>query len=118
MANEKNLRPPYSPNEARSFGAKGGKKSGESKRRKKTIAETIDKLLNEKIKDQRQLAIIEKSGMPINGTPTYKDFLVASVIMKSIKRGSVDDLEKLACMIGEKAPETNTEDSVQIVIDV
>lgn len=101
--NEQNLRPPYTPKEARSYGAKGGQKSGESKRRKKTISATLDKLLSEPVKDAKQLDVIAKSGMPVGARPTYKDFLVASVIMKSIKRGNVDDLSKIIDIIGESA---------------
>ena len=101
--NEQNLRPPYTPKEARSYGAKGGQKSGESKRRKKTISATLDKLLSEPVKDDKQLDVIAKSGMPVGARPTYKDFLVASVIMKSIKRGNVDDLSKIIDIIGESA---------------
>ena len=101
--NEQNLRPPYTPKEARSYGAKGGQKSGESKRRKKTISATLDKLLSEPVKDAKQLDVIAKSGMPVGARPTYKDFLVASVIMKSIKRGNVDDLSKIIDIIGESS---------------
>ncbi len=112
MANEQNLRPPFTPSQAREYGKKGNIASQASKRRKKTIAETLDKLLNEKITDPKQLAVIKKSGMPLSKAPTYKDFLVASTIMKSIKRGSVDDLEKLAAMIGETVKDEQRENGM------
>lgn len=104
MANEQNLRPPFSkdcPKIARESQEKSVKARRRNTAKKKTIAATVDKLLNEPVKDEKQLAIIEKSGMPMKGRPTYKDFLVASVIMRSIKKGSVDDLSKIAAMIGE-----------------
>lgn len=101
MANEQNLRPPYTPNEAREYGRKGGYKSGQSKRRKKSLSETAAKILNEQVRDPKQLEIIKKSGLPVTGKPTYKDFFVASVIMKSIKKGSMDDLMKMASLLGE-----------------
>lgn len=109
MAGIDNLRPPFTPEEARKLGKKGGVNSAKSKRRKKTIAETMDRLLNETVKDPKQLAIVEKSGMPISGNPTYKDFLVASVIIKSIKNGRVDDLQKMMEIIGEEAKRVDTE---------
>ncbi len=103
MANEQNLRPPFTPNEAREYGKKGNVASQAAKKRKKTIAETVEKILNEPIRDEKQLNLIKKSGMPTPARPTYKDFLVASVIMKSIKRGMVDDLSKLMAIVGETA---------------
>lgn len=101
MANEQNLRPPYSSNEARKFGAIGGKKSGESKRKKKTIAATMDKLLDSKVTDPKQLEIIKKSGFPVGNKPTYKDFLIASILSRTIQKGKIDDLLKLQQVIGE-----------------
>ena len=101
MINEQNLRPPYTPDEARKYGAKGGVESGKSKRRKKSIAETVAQTLNSKVTDKGQLALIKKSGMPKPKNPTYKDFIVASVIMKCIKRGDVNDLSKIMEIIGE-----------------
>ena len=103
LANEQNLRPPFTPKQAREYGRKGGIASQAARRKKKTIAETVSGLLNEPIKDKSQLNVIKSSGMPIPAKPTYKDFLVASVIMKSIKRGTVDDLSKLMAIIGETA---------------
>ncbi len=101
MLNEQNLRPPYTPDEARKYGALGGVKSGESKRRKKSIAETVNSVLNMKITDHKQLEKIRKSGMPVPKNPTYKDYIVASVILKSANRGDVNDLSKIMEIIGE-----------------
>ena len=42
MANEQNLRPARSKSEARERGALGGKKSGEARRRKKTMRELLE----------------------------------------------------------------------------
>ena len=117
MAGKDNLRPVHTKEEARERGRNGGIKSGQSKRRKKTIAETVDRLLNEKVTDEKQLAIIARSGMAIKGKPTYKDFLVASTIMKSIKRGSVDDLMKLSEFIGEKTKDDRREGMLADLID-
>lgn len=119
--NEQNLRPPFSksdPSLARENQKKAVAARNRNKARKKTISATLDKLLSEPVKDAKQLDVIAKSGMPVGARPTYKDFLVASVIMKSIKRGNVDDLEKLAGLIGEKNLQDAIEDPVQVIIDV
>lgn len=101
MPNEQNLRPPFSPNEAREYGRRGGIASAESRRQKKTFAETLDRLLETPVTDKAQLEIIRKTGIPINGEPTYKDFITATTLFKAIKRGSVDDLSKLIDILGE-----------------
>jgi len=102
--NPQNLAPQFrSGEEARKNGHKGGVSSGKTRREKKTIASTTKSTLYKLVKDPKQLEIIRKSGLHITGKPTYLDFLVASVVMKSISRGRVDDLLKLMEVIGEKA---------------
>ena len=100
MANNENL-VPFTEETAREMGKRGAIKSAESRRRKKSIAETVAQTLNSKVTDKGQLALIKKSGMPTPKNPTYKDFIVASVIMKCIKRGDVNDLSKIMEIIGE-----------------
>ena len=100
MANNENL-VPFTEETAREMGKRGAIKSAESRRRKKSIAETVAQTLNSKVTDKAQLALIQKSGMPTPKNPTYKDFIVASVIMKCIKRGDVNDLSKIMEIIGE-----------------
>lgn len=118
MANEQNLRPPFTPKEAREFGRKGAAASAASKRKKKTIAATVEKVLNTKVTDPKQLLTIQKAGLPVPKTPTYRDFIVASVIVKAVKRGSVDDLMKFMDIIGEvpiaagDAPTNNLLDAI------
>lgn len=104
MANEQNLRPPFTPNEAREFGSRGGKKSAQVRNEKKTFAAMTKKILNTKVTDPKQLGIIQKSGMPVPKNPTYKDFLIASTIMKAIRKGSPDDIMKFMNIIGENLP--------------
>ena len=45
MANEQNLKPIRSVNEARELGRKGGIKSGETRRRKAALRDTMNRLL-------------------------------------------------------------------------
>lgn len=112
MANEQNLRPPFTPEEAREMGKKGAEASARARRRKKSMAETLRQVLNEQVKDEKQLTIIAKSGMPVPKKPTYRDFLVASVLIKSIKRGQIDDLTKIMGIVGEP-PVQSEEDALK-----
>ena len=105
-----NLRTFQSAEEAREKGRKGGIKSGQVRRQKKTIAATVEKLLDSKVTDPKQLEIIKKSGFPLTGKPTYRDFLVASTLMQTIKRGRAEDLLKLQQVIGERIEQTETSD--------
>ena len=60
MAIERNLNPVRSENEAREKGKKGGIASGEARRKKKTIRETLEMMLSGKMPDgaTRQDAIV------------------------------------------------------------
>lgn len=119
VANKQNLRPPFqSGSEAREYGRKGGIKSGQSRRDKATIAETMQTMLYKPVTDEKQLAMIKKSGMPVPKKPRYVDFLVASTMMRSIKNGKTDDLIKIMDIVGEKGCTDENDDEVRIFIDV
>lgn len=118
MAGKDNLRPPQSLEEARERGRKGGIKSGEVRRNKKTVAETVSYMLKQPVTDPKQLAVIRQSGIPMPGKPTYQEFLVACVIMKTIKRGDVGDLLKISELIGESKAEKEVVEAVKIIVDV
>ena len=96
-----NGRPIQSGDEAREYGRKGGTRSGQVRRQKKTIAATMEKLLDSKVTDPKQLEVIKKSGFPVGNKPTYKDFLIASILSRTIQKGKIDDLLKLQQVIGE-----------------
>lgn len=101
-----NFRTFQSAEEAREKGRKGGIKSGQVRRQKKTLAAAMDKLLDSKVTDPKQLEIIKKSGMPVGNKPTYKDFVVASILGRTIQKGKMDDLLKLQQVIGETISNT------------
>ena len=75
--------------EAREIGRKGGIASGESRRRRKLIRETIEEVLSTEVK--------AKDG----NTATTQDLLVASVVAKAIDSGNFRALESLAELLGE-----------------
>lgn len=102
MANSQNLKPPFSPTEARENQRKSQEARKRNREMNKTFSESVKIMLKEEVKDPKQLQIIKKSGMPMSGKPTYMDFLVASTLMKSIKKGSVDDILKYMQITGEK----------------
>ena len=111
MANEQNLKPPWSkddPNTARECQKKSTVAKKRKKRQQQLFSETVKVMFQTKIKDPKQIEIIKKSGMPVPKNPTYMDFFLASVIMRSIKKGSVDDVIKYMQITGENSSEENS----------
>ena len=85
MANERNLNPVKSENEAREKGKKGGIASGEARRKKKTIRETLEMMLSGKMPDGA----------------TRQDAIVVALLEKALS-GDVRAFEAIRDSIGEK----------------
>lgn len=85
MANERNLNPVRNENEAREKGKKGGIASGEARRKKKTIRETLEMMLSGKMPDGA----------------TRQDAIVVALLEKALS-GDVRAFEAIRDSIGEK----------------
>lgn len=96
MANEENLKPIQSTNEARERGRKGGIASGEARRNKKTMKEMLDYLLEKEIENSR-------TGEKV----TYREAILTSAIKKAIK-GDIKASQFIRDTAGEM-PATKTE---------
>lgn len=95
MANEQNLRPVQSENEARELGKKGGIASGEARRAKKDMAYFARVILDEIIHD--------KNGVEI---PT-RYAMLKSVLKKVLKDGDVKAFKTITAQAGEQPKEAN-----------
>lgn len=105
MPNPENLRPkPYDSERGR----ENQKKSVASRKRNKTIAETTKMVLDTKVTDPKQLATIEKAGLPVPDKPTYRDFLVAGIMVRMIQKGRTADLTELMRILGEEPQSADT----------
>ena len=105
MPNPENLRPkPYDSERGR----ENQKKSVASRKRNKTIAEATKMVLDTKVTDPKQLAMIEKAGLPVPDKPTYRDFLVASIAVRTIQKGRTADLTELMRILGEEPQPADT----------
>ena len=109
MANEQNLRPPFSPSEAREYQKKSAVARKENTKKKKTMAAVAKTILDSKITDPKMLDVIKKSGIEIKGKPTFRDFMAASIIMRDIKKGDVRTLLAYAELLGENVKDDNQE---------
>lgn len=78
VANEKNLIPfnQRSESEAREFGKKGGIKSGESRRRKAALRDTMNKLLTMEVDVPGLSDVLKADG----GNSTYEEVIVMALI--------------------------------------
>lgn len=87
MANEQNLIPVKTKSEARAKGRTGGIKSGEARRKRKTLREELLALLSQgKTQEKMSLALIEKA---MNG-----DTKAFEVIRDSIGEKPTDKIEQ------------------------
>ena len=116
MAGEENLIPmsERSKEEVRELAAKGGRKSGETRRRKKTMRENLEILLSMPLKPGK--------GADIDSAENMKDFskenvtveqaMLMSQIQKALK-GDIYAFESIRDLVGEKVAKTEVNASVK-----
>ena len=104
MANENNLKSfsDRSASEARECVRKGGKKSGESRRKAKTIRAILTELLGMNVADSPVFAQIAKR-LGVEGSKSVKDVFALVCLLNGSKKGSLDELMKLAQRLGEQS---------------
>ncbi len=113
MPNERNLIPVRSTEEARERGRNGGRASGESRRRKKSLREAAELYLSLPVSDKRAWNKLAKDGV----APEDVDNQMAIIAGLSIKaaKGDAKAAKVLFDLIGDQS---KTEDEVKVVIDV
>jgi hypothetical protein len=100
MANEKNLKRPKSTNEAREWGKNGGIKSGESRRRKKTLRDTMELLLSAPLTDEES-AEMTASGLDVKDVD--RRAVLAVGLYKRAAEGDTKAYSLIAEMLGEES---------------
>lgn len=115
MPNEQNLIPmdQRSQSEARELGREGGRASGESRRRKKSLREAAELYLSLPVSDKRAWNKLAKDGVD----PEDVDNQMAIIAGLSIKaaKGDAKAAKVLFDLIGDQSRE---EDEVKVIIDV
>lgn len=99
MANEKNLKPgeyKLSREEAK----RGGVNSGKARREKKTVRAILDEYLKKDIKSNPSLHKIAQTA-GLSETKSIKELVAAVCLLNTLKKGDVDELQKLALLLGE-----------------
>ena len=96
MANDENLKPVRTKNEARERGRNGGKKSGEARRRKANFRKTLNQLLTTEIDSPEWKPVLESLGIEC----TLESALNMSMIKEGLA-GNVKAYEAIAKYVGQ-----------------
>ena len=80
-----NLKTPRSTNEARELGKKGGKASGESRRKKKALREEMEELLSLTLKNEKLIQNLQSLGIPAEKGATLQTAITAAMIHQAAK---------------------------------
>lgn len=118
MANEQNLKPFTSDQnreEAAKNGKKGGKKSGQVRREKKTVQNILNEYLDGSFKNNSTLSKLAKTA-GIENTKSIKELVTAICILNTLKRGDVNELQKLVALLGEDTANNGTIDKLDEVL--
>lgn len=100
MANEQNLRPceyKFTQEDAK----KGARNSAKARREKKTIQKILNDYLNENIEKNPKLEKLAEQ-LGLSGQDSIKSLLVISTVMRTIQKGGVIEIEKVAQLLGEQ----------------
>lgn len=108
MANEKNLIPfsQRSENEAREYGAKGGRKSGEVRRRKKSMKQIMELLLEKRTfapDDWTLLSDLGLNSVELEDEEITNLVIVNAALLKKAKSGDVGAIKELRDIIQDDA---------------
>ena len=96
MANEKNLKPVRSKREARERGKKGGIKSGETRRRKAAMRDTMHRLLTMQAEVEGLSDILRADG----GESTY-EAIIAMAMIQQASLGNVKAYQAIMKTVGQ-----------------
>ncbi len=96
MANEKNLKPVRSKEEARERGKKGGIKSGETRRRKAALRNTMNRLLTMQAEVDGLSDVLRADG----GESTYEEIITMAMIQQA-SLGNVKAYQAIMKTVGQ-----------------
>ena len=88
--------------------SKGGKKSVEVRRQKKTVQKILNDFLSTAAKDSPQVSkLAAKMGLQDDGS--IKDLFTIVCTLNTLKYGNLSDLERLSKLLGEQTEIADTE---------
>lgn len=105
MANEKNLKPVRTKEEARERGKKGGRASAEARRQRKTLKENMNLLLNLDVTSARDFNKLTAMGIPVGDIDNA--MLLTAAMFKKAASGDVAAYKEIRDLIGEGTANEN-----------
>ncbi len=117
MANEKNLIPysERSENEARENGRKGGIASGESRRKRKLLKDSMNALLELPVSSTKEYNALIKMGIDIEDIDNSQ--LIVLALFNRAKSGDVAAIKELRNLIGEDSAEDKSAGQLERLIE-
>lgn len=119
MANEQNLilfDSNQSREEAQKNGSKGGKKSGEVRRKRKAMKEQMEMLLSLPFKAENGNEFMRNLGIDEENIDNQMALMV--VIYQKAMSGNMEFIEKIESIVKDKNISSDTEDRIQIINDL
>lgn len=87
-------------------GRKGGKKSGESKRAKKTFQTLMNEILNSSVADNPQLKKMAAQ-LGLDSDADIKQLMTMVSVLNTLKKGKTADIIEMATFLGEVEKSSN-----------
>ena len=117
LANEKNLIPysERSENEARENGRKGGIASGESRRKRKLLKDSMNALLELPVSSTKEYNALIKMGLDIEDIDNSQ--LIVLALFNRAKSGDVAAIKELRNLIGEDSSEDKSAGQLERLIE-
>ena len=117
LANEKNLIPysERSENEARENGRKGGIASGESRRKRKLLKDSMNALLELPVSSTKEYNALIKMGIDIEDIDNSQ--LIVLALFNRAKSGDVAAIKELRNLIGEDSDEDKSAGQLERLIE-
>lgn len=88
--------------------SKGGKKSVEARRQKKTVQKILNDFLSTAAKDNPHVSKLAAK-MGLKSDDSIKDLFTIVCILNTMKDGTLSDLERLSKLLGEQTEIADTE---------
>ena len=104
MANEQNLTHKLTVSEQR----KGGQKSAQVRREKKTVQKILNDFLSTAAKDNPPVSKLAAT-MGIKSDDSIKELFTIVCTLNTLKDGNLSDLERLSKLLGEQTETADTE---------
>lgn len=105
MANEKNLKPVRTKSEARKRGQAGGKASGEARRQRKSLKESMNLLLGLDVTGTKDLGRLAALGIPLENIDN--SMLLTAALFKKAAAGDVAAYKEIRDLVGEGGESEN-----------